>query len=266
MSYFKEFYIDGKKVKTLYLNGKNVKLQESPVLSYLCFTAEQANSTVTLSAVGSPASVSLYTSTDGNTWSNYTIGSTLTLANVDDKIMFKGTNSKFSTAERSNYYQFAMTGKIAASGMVDSLLNGENPANSVPAYGFNRLFNNCTSLTTAPEIKALTLNTFSLKDMFNGCTNLRSAHMPEATNVSGNYCLNSLFYGCSSLTSVTGEFKSAWTINQGSCEKIFMNCTALTEGPTINCVPLDQPAAFSNVFEGSGVNVIRVSWTSWPSN
>ena len=59
----------------------------------LCFTAEQANSTVHLDKNGSPNAISLETSTDGSTWTAYewsgNTGNTLTLANVGDKVYFR---------------------------------------------------------------------------------------------------------------------------------------------------------------------------------
>jgi hypothetical protein len=49
---------------------------------YLCFTANTANSTVRLGRAGTPTSIVLETSTDGNTWSDYTIATRITLSNV----------------------------------------------------------------------------------------------------------------------------------------------------------------------------------------
>ena len=62
----------------------------------LCFTAEEANSTLHLDKVGSPNAISLETSMDGNTWTDYSwtnnTGDTLTLANVGDKVYFRAKN------------------------------------------------------------------------------------------------------------------------------------------------------------------------------
>lgn len=55
----------------------------------LCFTAEEANSTVRLTQVEYPPEVRLQTSTDGNTWTPYTIENNITLTNVGDKVYFK---------------------------------------------------------------------------------------------------------------------------------------------------------------------------------
>jgi hypothetical protein len=51
-------------------------------IDYLCFTANTAGSTVKLIKNGSPTTVTLETSTDGNTRTTYTIGDTITLSNI----------------------------------------------------------------------------------------------------------------------------------------------------------------------------------------
>ena len=108
---------------------------------WLCFTASQASSSVMLSAVGSPDAVSLETSEDGSSWSDYTVGDTLTLADVGDKVYMraKAENSTLSK-NNSNYYKFVMTGTIAASGNMQSLLKADCSRTDAPSYCFGRLF------------------------------------------------------------------------------------------------------------------------------
>ena len=66
--------------------------------------------------------------------------------NVNDFVLFRNTSETFSTTER--LIKFEMTGKIAAAGNIQSLLNfSEN----VPIYSFYKLFDNCKSLLTAPQ-------------------------------------------------------------------------------------------------------------------
>ena len=91
--------------------------------AYLCFTAEEANSTVHFDKVGSPGAISIETSTDGSTWTDYSwtdkTGDTLTLANVGDKVYFKAKTENSTLGDSlSNNYKFKMTGKIAASGSI----------------------------------------------------------------------------------------------------------------------------------------------------
>lgn len=96
----------------------------APVGDWLCFTAEQANSTVRLDKVGSPPPVSLeYSIDDGVTWNDYTwsgnTGYTVTLVNVDDKMYMRAKNENDHFADTENdRYTFNMTGLIAASGNI----------------------------------------------------------------------------------------------------------------------------------------------------
>jgi hypothetical protein len=102
----------------------------------LCFTAEEPNSTIGMTKGESAPEVSLYTSIDGRTWTPFIPNETLvTLANVGDKIYFRagedGNITFCSTNEdrpnNSHANIFSFTGKIAASGNIMSLLNGDNP-------------------------------------------------------------------------------------------------------------------------------------------
>ena len=101
MATLKSFSIDGKTVKSLFINGKPVKLGAEPVASdALCFTAEEAGSTVKLTKNGSDPTVNLQTSTDGSSWTPYTVEDTITLANEGDKVYFKavGSNSAMGSS------------------------------------------------------------------------------------------------------------------------------------------------------------------------
>ena len=60
----------------------------------LCFTAEEANSTVAMKANRLAPAVSLEYSTDGNTWSSFEVGTTtVALANIGDKMYMRATSS-----------------------------------------------------------------------------------------------------------------------------------------------------------------------------
>ena len=103
----------------------NVKAwgEEEPAPIWICFTAEQANSTVHLDKVGSPDTIYLETSTDGSTWTDYSwtnsTGNTLTLTNVGDKVYMRAkTENQTIGKNSSNYYKFIITGPIAASGNI----------------------------------------------------------------------------------------------------------------------------------------------------
>jgi hypothetical protein len=72
-----------------------------------------------------------------------------------------------------------MTGKIAASGNVNSMLNFRKDADGnvigLSMCCYVNMFSGCTSLTTAPELPATTLAYACYQQMFVGCTSLTEA-------------------------------------------------------------------------------------------
>lgn len=172
-------------------------------------------------AVGTPNSISLEYSTDnGQTFSTYTVGNTITLTNVDDKVLFRaGANGNSSIGKNtSNYYRFSMTGKVSCYGELLYLLNqsGAEPQGGIPSYCFTYLFNGCSALTTPPILPSTTLSSYCYCGLFRDCTSLTTApELPATTLVSD--CYNSMFRGCSSLNEIklhyTGAFSSTYFDN-----------------------------------------------------
>jgi len=107
----KGLYAGGAAAKAAWLGAEQVWGGEEPgpAADWLCFTAEEANSTVRLNKVGSPNAISLETSTNGSTWADYgwngATGDTLTLANVGDKVYMRAkTENQTIGNSNSNYY------------------------------------------------------------------------------------------------------------------------------------------------------------------
>ena len=267
-------YDDGQ--KTVYGNQIDFTTLETPAYSCLCFTAEEANSTVSMNINGSLTPVPvLETSTDGNTWTAFTPGTTtITLANVGDKVYFRSKTkvSQFSTSS-SNYAKFVMTGKIAASGSVMSLIDPDCQATEIPCeYCFTYLFGSCTSLTAAPELPATTLAKDCYDWMFFKCTSLTAAPaLPAITLAEGCYyemfrsctlltaapalpaitlaetCYNCMFEGCSSLTAAPAL--PATTLTKSCYHSMFEDCTLLAAAPALPATTLAENCYF-NMFNG----------------
>ena len=106
------------------------------------------------------------------------------------------------------------------------------------------MFFNCTSLTSAPELKATTLAPECCYDMFYGCTSLASAPNLPATKLAKS-CYWQMFYGCTSLTSAP-ELK-ATTLATGCYYKMFNGCTSLTSAPELKATTL-APNCYSGMF------------------
>ena len=197
-------------VKAIYFGSEQVWGGEEPVGDWLCFTAKQDGSTLRLDKVGSPAEIYLETSTDGNTWSDYSwtdsTGDTLTLANVGDKVYMRTTTENQTIGNVScKFYNFVMTGQIAASGNIQTLLNADGSRTDAPAYCYYNMFNGCTSLTQAPELPATTLANNCYSGMFYNCTSLTTAPDLPATTLA-NGCYSEMFKYCSNLSSIDVSF------------------------------------------------------------
>ena len=191
-------------IEAYFGNEKVWGKSEPATVDWLCFTADQDNSTLHLDKSGSPNAISLETSTDGNTWTDYTwsgnTGTTLTLTNVGDKVYMRAKNENQTIGSSSSkFYRFKMSGKIAASGNIQTLLRADGSRTDAPGYCYYSLFSDCTSLTTAPELPATTLVAYCYKSMFYNCSSLTTPPELPATTLARS-CYESMFWGCESLT------------------------------------------------------------------
>ena len=97
-----------------------------------------------------------------------------------------------------------MTGRIAASGNINTLLNPD-PTADVSLEGKDRcyysMFEGCTSLTQAPNLPATTLARSCYNNMFFYCTSLTKAPELPATTLA-NYCYSYMFDNCTKFTEV----------------------------------------------------------------
>lgn len=184
----------------------------------LKFTAEEAGSTISMINYGTPNPITLLASADGNTWTQFTPNeTTITLANVGDYVYFKagaGGNKSFATVDGNEIpdnWRFTLTGKIAASGSIMSLLDGEKNIDkmtndNIGAFAF--LFETCISLTQAPELPVTDLANLCYSGMFMGCTSLTQAPELPATTLA-SMCYTSMFLSCTNLNNINVNF-SAW--------------------------------------------------------
>lgn len=167
----KQIYSGLTEVKSVWNGSKQVWVKEEPVTyAPLCFTAEEANSTLKLVKGKNITDVVLKCSTDGEVWEDFVFGQDYTLANVGDKLYLKsGGSTTFSigVSYTRDLLYFAMTGKIAASGSVQYLIDPEGKRKDVEPNCFVKLFYYCNAvLTTAPELPATQLASSCYNTMF----------------------------------------------------------------------------------------------------
>ena len=170
----------------------------------LTFKATQDGSTVTLKKSISSLRGTFQTSRDGgNTWTDYTIDTAITL-NTGDEVSFRAKADR--TTEQLGYYYylyFEMTGKIEAWHNVMSMFRTNDFATykSVGVYAFFKLFQGCTSLVKAPALPATTIAAYCYNSMFGGCQSLTKAPELPATTLR-DYCYAGMFSDCQSLKEV----------------------------------------------------------------
>ena len=190
---------------------------------WVTFTAEEDNSSIGL--VKLSTNQTLEYSTDVSNWSNFDKTTNIPLNN-GDKVYVRGMLSADNTSP--NYTQFKMSGKIAASGNCNAIWDYQDLNAPLKKYCGYKMFNNCSSLTTAPKLPATVLANHCYKGMFQSCTSLTTAPeiLPATTLASccyqymfdrctalttapelpatslANYCYSDMFNGCSKLNRI----------------------------------------------------------------
>ena len=265
---------------------------------------------------GSTSTNQLQYSTDnGSTWST---GSVYISVTSGDKVMFKGTCIP-TTSSPYGIGQFKITGNFDVEGNAMSLLYGDGfkgetslsgkscafshlfkgctslvsaenlslPATTLVYKCYESMFEDCTSLTTAPTLPATTLAQNCYSNMFKGCTGLATSPslpattladacyhamfkgtnvLPDCTNIDfrsptviGSGGLNGLFYG-TKLTDaqldtilkshgITNYSLPSTTLAGYCYASMFRDCTSLTTAPSLPATTLAQNC-YSNMFDG----------------
>ena len=194
----------------------------------LTFEAVVAGATVTYNL-----SAPIQYSTDGVNWSDYS--SSITLANVGDKVSFRGNNPSYNNTAPTNP-TFQCSDDCYIYGNIMSLVDATNyatattltadytfcymfytnthiknhsskdlvlPATTLTGICYHSMFSGCTGLTRTPELPATTLASSCYECMFDNCTGLTSTPVLPATFLPKRYCYRYMFRGCSNLSSVT---------------------------------------------------------------
>lgn len=219
--------------------------------AYVTFTAEEAGSTLGLAKVGK--NQKLEYSTDTTNWNTMNTSTSISLSNPGDKVYIRGI---LSADGGSLYYtQFKMTGKIAASGNCNAIWNYQDLEAPLKAYCGYGMFQDCTSLTTAPVLPANTLKDYCYSRMFKGCTTLTTAPELPARTLAKD-CYSSMFNGCTSLVTAP-SILPATTLATFCYYQMFNFCDSLTIAPELPARTL-QAGCYREMFEGC-TNLNRIT-------
>ncbi len=244
-----------------------------------CFVADNDGVSVKLKEVnGVSSTIELEYSTDGENFSDYTIGEAITAENTGDKIYFraKDTNPAFSSNTLTlPQHEFEIEGgTMKCEGNIMFLLDKTGAQTSVPERAFSELFGsiwggceitsapdlpattlgvacynamfiNCESLVEAPELPAEILVASCYGRMYAGCTNLKTVPALNATQLADN-CYNAMFSGCTSLT--TAPALPATELTEGCYGSMFYGCSSLIAAPGLPSESL-KPGCYANMFQ-----------------
>lgn len=181
--------------------GNTGDANETDVTPYLTFSANEEQ-TLTMSV----AVETLEYSVNGDTW-NELGTTTVTFGGNNGDLRLRGRNAGGTAAnytDGSEDYSKIIFGSnnvnVTCEGDIRTLVDYQKYATtSTEEAIFCYLFENCTSLKTAPILPATNLADFCYMRMFKGCTNLISAPELPASTLS-RHCYDRMFEDCSSLT------------------------------------------------------------------
>ena len=216
-------------------------------------------------------------SKNGGEWTEITSSNEGTSINVNsgDIVQFRGNNRYYSYKEDDVDFYNTFSGSTAqfkVYGNIMSLINSTNfsglttfPTYSSSVRVFYFLFRNCTGLTDASKLilPATTLAQNCYGYMFQDCTSLTTAPELPATTLA-QYCYYRMFRGCTSLT--TAPELPATTLAQYCYYEMFRDCSL----NYIKCIATDISASNCTTSWVYGVQTtsgtfVKASGTSWPS-
>ena len=234
------------KANVTMLNGRyyeiTVKMNASQATP-LTFEAKEAGASVTFKTyTGSTLSAPEY-STDGSNWTNYTWGTPITLANVGDKVMFRGDNATYAASSGTDAVStFTCDKDCYVYGNVMSLVSStsyESATTLTAGSTFRRLFYRNTHLLNHPT-KPIVLPATTLADncyfsMFEGCSGLTKAPTLPATTMKPG-CYMQMF---SEAGIAVAPALPATTLAQSCYEMMFYECPNLTMPPGLPATKLE---------------------------
>ena len=173
------------------------------IIPYVTFKAE-AEQKFKMTTSGNYNISNLQYSVNNGEWQNVVAdGEGVTFGGANGDLRLRGTNPN-GTANNANDHSiitFTNDGNVTCTGDIRTLLDWEN-YNIVKTDNarFCCLFQNCSVLTSAPELPATTLADNCYYSMFLNCTNLIAAPKLPATTLA-NSCYSFMFSNCKNLTS-----------------------------------------------------------------
>ena len=195
-----------------------------------------------------------YSVNDG-AWKKVVAGEEVKFGGDKGNLRLRGTNANGTASAWDKYSTINFTNinvNVACEGDIRTLLDYKTYKTVDTSNArFCSLFEDCTALTSAPDLPATTLAMECYDGMFRNCTSLESAPKLPATALA-DYCYNSMFYGCTNLTSAP-ELSATKLTKRCYCN-MFNGCTNLSS--VTMSAPSDQITVdrFTNWLNEAGID------------
>ena len=200
---------------------------------------------------------------NSNEWTSITSNTgssapTITV-NSGDKIQFRGNNTQYYSSSLNTLNSFSGSASFEAEGNIMSLIYRDDFKNKLTIsrnYAFLGLFIDCTNLVSAENLilPATTLANYCYESMFEGCTSLTTASALPATTLANN-CYYRMFYNCTSLT--TAPVLPATDLAERCYSGMFEGCTSLTTAPALPATTLATQCYFGMFLGCTSLNYIK---------
>ena len=210
------------------LSGK-AELDARP---YLTFTAEGAQTFKMKEYYGYTISGLEYSVNEGE-WKNVVADEEVSFGG-NGTLRLRGTNIYGTASAPSKFSTITFTDKnvsVACTGDIRTLLDYRiYKTVDTQNARFCNLFNNCTALTSAPDLPTTTLASSCYGAMFFGCANLVNAPALPAETLADE-CYSAMFFGCKNL--VNAPALPAEALAKSCYNAMFQTCTSLTSAPKL---------------------------------
>ena len=202
-------------------------------IPYVTFTAEKAQKFM-MKTNGNYNISGLEYSVNFGDWTTVEANKEVTFGGTNGDLRLRGTNTDGTASALDKYSTITFTDSnvpVACTGDIRTLLDWDNytTVNTENAM-FIKLFENCSVLTSAPELPATSLADNCYYCMFSGCTNLKSAPKLPAKALA-NQCYAYMFAGCKNLKTAP-ELPAEVLANQ-CYDSMFLGCTNLKTAPKL---------------------------------
>ena len=167
-------------------------------------------------------------------WTTVEANKEVTFGGTNGDLRLRGTNTDGTASALDKYSTITFTDSnvpVACTGDIRTLLDWDNytTVNTKNAR-FIKLFENCSVLTSAPELPATSLADNCYYCMFLGCTNLKSAPKLPAKALA-NQCYAYMFASCKNLKTAP-ELPAKALANQ-CYDSMFSGCKNLKTAPKL---------------------------------